>query len=264
MINVSHVTLNESNLTLTVGESQTLTATILPVDATNQKLVWYSSDEKVATVDSDGKVTAMADGAATIVAQAEDGGIAAFCTVTVKKKEALVTTIAVKDISVDTSAIILPLKKTKTLKATVLPTNATEQKITYTSSNSSVATVSSTGMIKAVAPGVAIIKVKAGSVEKKVTIKVKPGKVTSITKKNLSKTKIRLSWKKQSKVTGYKVYRYNTKTGTYKLYKITKKNYVSVANLKKNTTCKFKIKAYKKSGSVVINGDYSKIYTIKK
>ena len=264
MINVSHVTLNESNLTLTVGESQTLTATILPVDATNQKLVWYSSDEKVATVDSDGKVTAMADGAATIVAQAEDSGIAAFCTVTVKKKEALVTTIAVKDISVDTSAIILPLKKTKTLTATILPANATEQKITYTSSNSSVATVSSTGVIKAVAPGVTIIKVKAGSVEKKVTIKVKPGKVTSITKKNLSKTKIRLSWKKQSKVTGYKVYRYNTKTGTYKLYKITKKNYVSVANLKKNTTCKFKIKAYKKSGSVVINGDYSKIYTIKK
>ena len=260
---VEKVTLKQSTLELTIGESETFSVNITPENATNKKLIWTSTDEKVAKVDSNGKVTALTEGATTITVQAEDGGIPAFCTVTVKEKEVPVTTIEVKDISVNLSSVTLALNKTKTVKATVVPSNATNKKITYTSSNSSVATVSSTGTVKAVAPGVATIKVKAGSVEKKVTIKVKPAKVTSLTKKKLSKTKIRLSWKKQSKVTGYKIYRYNAKTGSYKLYKITKKNYISVANLKKNVTCKFKVKAYKKSGSVVVNGDYSKVYTIK-
>ena len=260
---VEKVTLKQSTLELTIGESETFSVNITPENATNKKLIWTSTDEKVAKVDSNGKVTALTEGATTITVQAEDGGIPAFCTVTVKEKEVPVTTIEVKDISVNLSSVTLALNKTKTVKATVVPSNATNKKITYTSSNSSVATVSSTGTVKAVAPGVATIKVKAGSVEKKVTIKVKPAKVTSLTKKKLSKTKIRLSWKKQSKVTGYKIYRYNAKTGNYKLYKITKKNYISVANLKKNVTYKFKVKAYKKSGSVVVNGDYSKVYTIK-
>ena len=260
IIVVESVTLNKASLSLTAGESQTLSATVSPSDATNQKLIWSSTDEKVAKVDSNGKVTAVAKGAATVIVQTEDGSKTAFCTVSVKEKQ---TTIDVTGISINPSTITLGLKKTKTLKVAITPSNATNKTVTYTSSNATVATVSSTGTVKAVAPGVATITVKAGSITKKVTVKVKPAKVTSFKKTKLSKTKIKISWKKQSKVTGYKVYRYNTKTKTYKLYKITRKNYVSIANLKKNTIYKFKVKAYKRSGSTVVNGDVSKIYTIK-
>ena len=252
--------MNKASLSLTAGDSQTLSATVSPSNATNQKLIWSSDNEQVAKVDSNGKVTAVAKGAATIIVQTEDGNKTAFCTVSVKEKQ---TTIDVTGISVNPSTITLALKKTKTLKVTVTPSNATNKTVTYTSSNAAVATVSSTGTVKAVAPGVATITVKAGSITKKVTVKVKPAKVTSFKKTKLSKTKIKISWKKQSKVTGYKVYRYSTKTKTYKLYKITKKNYVSVANLKKNATYKFKVKAYKRSGSVVVNGDASAVYTVK-
>ena len=262
-IEVTNLTLTPTNLTLTPGESQTLSANIQPSNATNQTLVWSSNDNKVATVDNNGKVTAVGIGVATISVQTEDGSHSTYCTVQVNAKDNSATTVAVTNISVNPETVTLSLKQTKKIQASVIPSNATAKTITYTSANSSVATVSSTGTIKAVAPGITTIKVKAGSITKNVTVKVKPAKVTSFKKTKLSKTKIKLNWKKQSNVTGYKVYRYNTKTKTYKLYKITKTNYVSVANLKKNTTYKFKVKAYKRSGKAVVNGPLSNVYTVK-
>ena len=150
------------------------------------------------------------------------------------------------------------------IKATVSPSNATNKKLIYTSSNKAVATVDANGKVKAVAPGVAKITIKsANGVLANVTVKVKPAKVTALKKTRLSKTKVKISWKKQSNVTGYKVYRLNARTKKYVLYKITKCNYVSVANLKKNTTYTFKVKAYKRSGTTVVNGDTSKAFKVK-
>ena len=74
-----------------MGGNETLVATILPADATNQKVTWASSDEAVATVDANGKVTAVKAGEATITVTTEDGGKTAFCRVTVSDKEVKVT-----------------------------------------------------------------------------------------------------------------------------------------------------------------------------
>ena len=89
---VTGVTLNKSELALYTGGSATLTATVQPDDATNKAVNLSSSNEAVATVDTNGKVTAKAAGEATITATAADGsGKSATCTVTVKPAEYTVT-----------------------------------------------------------------------------------------------------------------------------------------------------------------------------
>jgi len=78
------VTLNKSTLSLTVGSTETLTATVLPTNATVTTVSWKSSDEKVATVSS-GTVTAKVAGTATVTATTNNGNRIAYCTVTVTK-----------------------------------------------------------------------------------------------------------------------------------------------------------------------------------
>ena len=252
-----------TDVELKVGESKELTAEVLPVNATNKKITWSSSDDSILTVDQNGKITAVKTGKATVIVSTEDGGKHAFCNVVIQAKAGATENVAVTDITMDTKTITLALKKTKTLKAVVVPSNATNKEIRYTSSVPSVATVDQNGKVKAVKPGVTVITVKAGNIVKNVTIKVKPSKVTSLKKKTVSGNKVKLTWKKQKNVSGYKVYRYNAKTKKYKLCKSTKKNTVTLTKLKKNTTYKFKVRAYKKSGSTYVYGSYSKTIKVK-
>ena len=83
VIPVTGVSLDESSITLDVGGSQTLTATVTPEDATNKKVCWSSDNEAVATVSEDGVVTAVAGGTAVITATTHDGLFTASCAVTV-------------------------------------------------------------------------------------------------------------------------------------------------------------------------------------
>ncbi|MGM9551175.1 MAG: cohesin domain-containing protein [Clostridia bacterium] len=85
-VSVTGVSLNKTTANLTVGDSETLIATVTPDNATNKTVTWKSSDESVATV-SNGKVTAKAAGTATITVTTADGGKEATCTVTVTKKD---------------------------------------------------------------------------------------------------------------------------------------------------------------------------------
>lgn len=86
---VEQITLNKTEGTLTVGNSVTVTATVTPDNATNATVNWTSSDETVATVDSNGKVTAVAAGNATITATSEsDGDVSADYALTVNKAAA--------------------------------------------------------------------------------------------------------------------------------------------------------------------------------
>ena len=83
VVSVTGVSLNESSITLDVGGSKTLAATVTPEDATNKKVCWSSDNEAVATVSEDGVVTAVAGGTAVITATTHDGLFTASCTVTV-------------------------------------------------------------------------------------------------------------------------------------------------------------------------------------
>ena len=84
---VTAITLEPTEVPLFAGDSTTLKVTVAPGDATNKTLTWTSSDDKIATVDQTGKVTAVAPGEATITATAADGsGVTATCKVTVTAK----------------------------------------------------------------------------------------------------------------------------------------------------------------------------------
>ena len=83
---VSGITLDKTELALTVGDTQTLAATILPSDAANKSVSWSSDKPSVATVDENGKVTAVAEGTAKITVTTVDGKKTADCAVTVTAK----------------------------------------------------------------------------------------------------------------------------------------------------------------------------------
>ena len=91
VVSVTGVSLNESSITLDVGGSKTLTATVAPDNATNKKVRWTSDNETVATVSEDGVVTAVAGGTAVITATTHDGLFTASCTVTVNAPDAAPT-----------------------------------------------------------------------------------------------------------------------------------------------------------------------------
>ena len=91
VVSVTGVSLNESSITLDVGGSKTLTATVVPDNATNKKVRWTSDNETVATVSEDGVVTAVAGGTAVITATTHDGLFTATCTVTVNAPDAAPT-----------------------------------------------------------------------------------------------------------------------------------------------------------------------------
>ena len=149
---VTGVTLDKAELTLEKGSTGTLTATVAPQNATNNTVTWSSSNPEFVTV-ANGTVTAVSAGTATITVTTADGNHKATCTVTVIPK-----TVQVSGIQVQGSASVYVGGSTK-LTATVTPTNATNQKVTWSSNNESVATVGIDGTVTAVSAGTATITV---------------------------------------------------------------------------------------------------------
>ena len=169
VIKVTKVTLNKTTASVVKGKTLTLTATVTPTNATNKNVTWKSSNTKIATVDGNGKVTAVAAGTATITCTAKaDKSKSATCKITVTNPAVKVTKLSMNKTSVD-----LLKGKTVQLKVTVTPSNATNKAVTWTSSNKKIATVTSNGLVKAVGTGTVTITAKAkdGS-GKKVTCKI--------------------------------------------------------------------------------------------
>ena len=153
VIPVTSVSLNKTTLTLDKGDSETLTASVLPTDATNQAVTWSTSSDAVATVDSNGKVTAVGRGEASITAtSADNAAIKATCKVTVN--------VPVNGVSLDKEKAEMPVSGTLQLTATVLPEDASNKNVKWISTNPSVATVDSTGLVTAIAKGNATIIVE--------------------------------------------------------------------------------------------------------
>ncbi|MGE5416788.1 MAG: Ig-like domain-containing protein [Acidobacteriota bacterium] len=151
---VTGVILNQTALSLNTGATATLTATVAPSNATNKSVNWSTSNSGVASVNN-GVVTAVAAGTATISVKTSDGGYTANCVVTVSAPVVKVT-----GISLNKTFVTVKKGNKITLVATVKPTNATNQGVTWSSSNTSVATVSSTGVVTALKSGFVTIKVK--------------------------------------------------------------------------------------------------------
>ena len=177
-IKVTGVKLNKSETSLLVGGNETLTATVLPEDATNQNVTWKSDKPEIATVDANGKVTAVKVGEATITVTTEDGGKTATCKVTVKT-----ATIAVTGVTLNKTATSLLVGGSETLTATVAPAEATNKKVIWKSDKPEIATVDANGKVTAVKAGEATITVTTEDGGKTATCKVtvKPNLVSEIT-----------------------------------------------------------------------------------
>ena len=151
---VTSVSLNKTSTTINVGSSETLTATVLPTNATNKNVSWTTSNSAVATVNN-GTVTAVGAGTATItVTSVADNTKSATCTVTVPEPSS--DPVAVTSVTLSKYATSLNVGATETLTATVLPDNATIKTVTWSSDNTAVATVNN-GTITAVSAGTATI-----------------------------------------------------------------------------------------------------------
>ncbi len=159
---VDGVKLNKDSLTIKKGKSSKLKATVSPSNAGNTKVTWKSSNKKVATVTSGGKVKAKKAGTCIITVTTKDGGYTAKCYVTVYNKE-----VKVKKVSLNKKKATLDIGGQITLKAKIKPTGATNKKVTWKSSDKSVATVNSSGVVTAVGSGSCTITVKTKSGKKK-------------------------------------------------------------------------------------------------
>ncbi len=152
-VSVSSVSVDNSSVDLSVGGRLTVVATVSPSDATDQALTWSSSDRSKVIVSSLGVITGVSIGTATITVTTTDGEYTAGVAVTVT------AAVSVSSVSVDNSSVGLLVGGRLTVVATVSPPDATDQALTWSSSDRSKVRVSSSGVITGVSIGTATITV---------------------------------------------------------------------------------------------------------
>ena len=160
---VTSISLDPNLLLLTKGSVTVLTATVSPDDATDKTVQWSSDNPSVATVDQNGRVTAVDAGNAVITASA--GGFSASCSV-------YCMIIPVSAVVLDKTSLSLARGSSETLKATISPIDATEKTVQWSSDNPSVATVDQNGQVTAVNSGAATITASAGNVSATCSVSV--------------------------------------------------------------------------------------------
>ena len=143
LIPATKLTLSPTTLNLNIGEKGSLTLDILPADC-NEGLIWESSDPSVATI-SDGDISALSPGTATITVRGQD--------VSASAEVIVIDPYAVTGVTLDRTTLSLQMGQTATLTATVAPEDARDKSVTWTSGDTSVATVDQNGKITPVAPG---------------------------------------------------------------------------------------------------------------
>ena len=258
---VTGIKVSPDTLTLTKkGETAQLTAEVTPSYADNKRVTWQSSDEKVATVDENGKVTAVGNGTATITATSVSGSYTATVSVTVK------IPVEIQKLTIEAEKETLTkIGESTELKVKIEPENADLQKLIWKSDNEKVATTDENGKVTAVGNGTAEITVTTedGKITASIMITVKVpdeptiNKTTSFRRLRArsvkqTKTSVTLQWNIIEDADGYFVYgnRCNTGTKSYKYRKLATITGGDIStwtqkDLKKGTYYKYVVKAYR-------------------
>lgn len=188
---VTGVEITEKNVTLDKGNTASIVATVKPENATNKNVTWSSSDENVAKV-VNGVVTGIGEGTATITVTTDDGGKTDTCTVTVndnKQVEEIPVTGVKFDINLaEGVSLVVNKGTTYTVEATVLPENATNKNITWSSSDENIIKIAN-GVITAIEEGTATITVTTvdGNKTASITVKVVSNEVVPVESISLNK-----------------------------------------------------------------------------
>ncbi|MEA4922816.1 MAG: Ig-like domain-containing protein [Eubacteriaceae bacterium] len=240
---VTGISLNKTTMEISKKQRKRLTANVLPQIANNQNVTWSSSNSEVASVTNDGIVTGKSDGTAEITATAVDGGKTAKCVVTVAGD------VVNQWITLSKTEITIRIDDTERINASEV--------VLWKSSNSGVATVIN-GTVVGKAPGDADITAYTADGRATVCkVKVlKPGAPT-VKLKKLSRKKYRITWKRVPGVSGYQVYKYNSKKKKYSKAKTISKNkeYKITYTGAKGT---YKVRSYKKSHKKVFYSPFAK------
>lgn len=258
---VTGIKVSPDTLTLTKkDETAQLTAEVTPSYADNKRVTWQSSDEKVATVDENGKVTAVGNGTATITATSVSGSYTAIVSVTVK------IPVEIQKLTIEAEKETLTkIGESTELKVKIEPENADLQKLIWKSDNEKVATTDENGKVTAVGNGTAEITVTTedGKITASIMITVKVPDEPTINKTTgfrrlrarsvkQTKTSVTLQWNIIEDADGYFVYgnRCNTGTKSYKYRKLATITGGDIStwtqkDLKKGTYYKYVVKAYR-------------------
>ena len=258
---VTSIKVSPDTLTLTKkGETAQLTAEVTPSYADNKRVTWQSSDEKVATVDENGKVTAVGNGTATITATSVSGSYTATVSVTVK------IPVEIQKLTIEAEKETLTkIGESTELKVKIEPENADLQKLIWKSDNEKVAITDENGKVTAVGNGTAEITVTTedGKITASIMITVKVPDEPTINKSTgfrrlrarsvkQTKTSVTLQWNIIKDADGYFIYgnRCNTSTKSYKYRKLATITGGDIStwtqkDLKKGTYYKYVVKAYR-------------------
>lgn len=258
---VTGIKVSPDTLTLTKkDETAQLTAEVTPSYADNKRVTWQSSDEKVATVDENGKVTAVGNGTATITATSVSGSYTATVSVTVK------IPVEIQKLTIEAEKETLTkIGESTELKVKIEPENADLQKLIWKSDNEKVATTDENGKVTAVGNGTAEITVTTedGKITASIMITVKVPDEPTINKTisfrrlrarsvKQTKTSVTLQWNIIKDADGYFIYgnRCNTGTKSYKYRKLATITGGDIStwtqkDLKKGTYYKYVVKAYR-------------------
>ena len=166
-VTVADLTLSATETSLEKGKTMTLKATVLPSSISDKSVTWTSSNTKIATVTSAGKVKGVKAGTATITCTSTATGATATCKVTITNGT----------VTLNKTEVALLKGKTVTLKATVTPSSLKDKSVTWKSSDTKIATVTSAGKVKAVKEGIATITCTSKATGMSATCKVIVGKV---------------------------------------------------------------------------------------
>ncbi len=151
---IESVQFNEDNVSVKKGNSLNLVVVVKPSELSSSKLTWTSSDSSVVSVDENGRITGLKEGTATITVTSSNGKTAT-CSVTVTKD-----TIPVEEIVLDPTDVTLNVGETTQVTSRVVPENATNRELVWTSNDSNIVTVDNNGLIRAINPGTTTITVK--------------------------------------------------------------------------------------------------------
>lgn len=153
VIMATAIRLSHTSETIAIGETLQLNAVLEPENVTNSNISWTSTNPNVATVNSTGLIQALAQGTTQIIATTTDGSnLSAICEIAVEKQF-----IEISQIQISPSNVRIPVGKSVKLNAIITPGNATSKNVLWSSTNSSVATVSQDGNVEAISEGEAVI-----------------------------------------------------------------------------------------------------------
>lgn len=167
-VKVIGIAVDPTSLSLRMGskETGTLTYMVIPEDASNQKVTWSSDNEDVVVVEN-GVVTAKGAGTAKVTVVTDDGGLKAVCEVTVTAES-----VAVTGVALNKTSLTLEVGSSEILSVTIVPENASNQNVTWESSDNSVVTVDDGGKVTAVKAGKADITITSADGQKKASCAV--------------------------------------------------------------------------------------------